>query len=147
MIRASLFLALLLVGCGDLERDNCRDPHSPCSTDLPQLLIGSWGRNDQERNEVLIFKDDGSVQLLDYTCYQRGPGDVIDRQASPPCHTLFGSYSLNGDELLLHFNEVYNLPGYEPISLPRTDQVSRISIRHETLTMVAEDGSRSYTPF
>lgn len=145
MIRLALLSLLLLVGCGDLERDNALDPRSPRYVDLAQLLIGSWGRNDQERNEVFIFKDDGSVQLLDFTCHQSGPGDAVDRSATPPCHTLFGNYFLESDQLRLSFTEVHSLPGEDPLPLPRTDKVGRIAIRRETLTLAEEDGTRSYT--
>ncbi len=145
MIRALLLSMVLLAGCGELKRDNPLDPRSSHFVDLPQLLIGSWARNDQERNEVFFFKEDGAMQLLDFTCYQRGPGDVVDRQTNPPCHTLFGNYFLDGDQLTLSFTEVHTLPGQDPIQLPRTDQVSHISIRRETLTTVEEDGTRSYT--
>jgi hypothetical protein len=135
----------LLTGCGRLDRDNPLDPHSPRFVDLDQLLIGSWGRNDQERNEVYFFKDDGAVQLLDFTCHQTGPSDPVDRTATPPCHTLFGNYFLDGDQLRLSFTEVHTLPGQDPVSLPRTDKLAQISIRRETLTMVEENGTRSYT--
>lgn len=145
MIRLVLLLMALLTGCGGLERDNPLDENSPRYVELSQLLIGSWGRNDQERNEVYFFKDDGAVQLLDFTCYQRGPGDPVDRTTAPPCHTLFGNYSLDGNQLRLSFTEVHTLPGQEPIPLPRTDKVAQISIRRETLIMVEEDGTRSYT--
>lgn len=145
MIRLALLLIVLLTGCGGLERDNPLDPRSPRYVELSQLLIGSWGRNDQERNEVYFFKEDGAVQLLDFTCHQRGPGDAVDRTTTPPCHTLFGNYSLEGDQLRLSFTEVHTLPGQDPIPLPRTDKVAQISIRRETLSMVEEDGARSYT--
>lgn len=141
-----VFLALfLLAGCGRLDRDNPLDPHSPRFVDLPQLLVGSWGRNDQERNEVYVFKSDGSVQLLDFSCHQQGPGDPVDRAATPPCHTFFGNYFLEGDLLRLSFTEVQSLPGEDPPPLPRTDKIGQISIRRETLTLVEEDGTRSYT--
>jgi hypothetical protein len=145
MIRLALLLMALLTGCGRLDRDNPLDPHSPRFVDLDQLLIGSWGRNDQERNEVYFFKDDGAVQLLDFTCHQTGPSDPVDRTATPPCHTLFGNYFLDGDQLRLSFTEVHTLPGQDPVSLPRTDKLAQISIRRETLTMVEENGTRSYT--
>ena len=144
MTRILLLSIALLIGCSGLERDNPLDPRSPRFIDLPQLLIGSWGRNDQERNEVFFFKDDGAVQLLDYTCYQSGPGDLVDRQASPPCHTLIGNYFLDGDQLRISFTEVHSLPGQESIPLPRTDKVARIGIKHETLSLVEADGTRSY---
>ena len=145
MIRLALLALLLLAGCGGLDRDNPLDPRSPRFVDLPQLLIGSWGRNDQERNEVYFFKDDGSVQLLDFTCHQNGPGDAVDRSTTPPCHTLFGNYFLDGDQLRLSFTEVHTLPGEDPLPLPRTDKLAQISIRRETLSMAEEDGTRSYT--
>ncbi len=145
MVHLALLSLLLLAGCGDLDRNNPLDPRSPRFVDLPQLLIGSWERNDQERNEVYFFKDEGSVQVLDFTCHQSGPGDPVDRATTPPCHTLFGDYSLDGDQLRLRFTEVYTLPGEDPVSLPRADRLAQISIRRETLIMVEEDGTRSYT--
>lgn len=145
MIRALLLSMVLLAGCGGLERDNPLDPSSSSFVDLPRLLVGSWARNDQERNEVYFFKEDGAMQLLDFTCYQRGPGDTVDRQTTPPCHTLFGNYFLDGDQLRLSFNEIHTLPGQEPVPLPRTDKVAQISIRRETLTLIEADGTRSYT--
>lgn len=145
MSRIALLLVAALAGCGDLERDNSLDPHSPQFVDLPQLLIGRWERNDQEANEIYVFKNDTSVQLLDYTCYQSGPGDPVDRSTNPPCHTLFGNYFLNGDELRISFNDVATLPGQPPISLPRTDKVVKISIKRDVLTLDEADGKRFYT--
>lgn len=145
MTRLVLLSLLLLAGCSGPERDNCSDPHSPCFGELPQLLIGSWGRNDSERNEVFIFKVDGTMQLLDYSCHQSGPGDVVDRNTAPPCYTLIGTYFLNGEELRLHFEDVYNLPGQDPVSLPRTDRVIQIAIKRNTLTVLeGEEPPRSY---
>lgn len=145
MIRLALLLMALLAGCGGLERSNPLDEKSPSYADLPQLLIGSWGRNDQEHNEVLVFKEDGSMQRLVYTCHQPNPGDPVDRNSNPPCYTFLGSYFLDGNQLRAQFSEVYSLPDLPTPSLPRTDTVAQISIRRETLTMIEEDGTRSYT--
>ncbi len=141
----ALWVIAALAGCGELERDNPRDPHSPQFVDLSQLLIGSWGRNDQEANEVYFFKSDGTVQLLDFSCYQSGPGDPVDRAANSPCHTLFGNYFLDGDELRISFNEVTTLPGQPPVSLPRTDRVAKISIKRNVLTLAEADVTRFYS--
>ena len=145
MIRLVFLSLLLLAGCSGLDRDNPLDPGSPRFVDLAQLLIGSWGRNDQERNEIYIFKVDGTMQLLDFTCHQSGLGDPVDSDTAPPCYTLIGTYTLDGNELRLHFEEVYNLPGQDAISLPRTDRVVQISIKRNTLTILAgEEPARSY---
>lgn len=145
MIRALLLSIVLLTGCSDLERDNPLDLRSSHFVDLPQLLIGSWARNDQERNEVFFFKVDGAFQLLDFTCYQRSPGDQVDYNTVIPCYTFSGIYSLAGDQLDLFFQRVDPKPDQAPVPLPRTDKLARISIRRQTLTLVEEDGTRSYT--
>lgn len=139
----ALLLVAALAGCGDLERDNLLDPHSPQFVDLPQLLIGSWARND-EKNEIYIFNDDGSVELRDYTeCYpNNGPDNPVDRSTALACYTLLGIYSLNGDELRISFNTI--IP-QGAITLPRTDKVATITIRRNVLTLVETDGTRFYT--
>ena len=108
-------------------------------------MIGSWGRNDQERNEVFNFKVDGGFELLDYTCYNSPPGDKVAYDALVPCYTFSGTYTLSGDQLSLSYQSVSAKQDQESVSLPRTDQVARISIKNKTLSLMRTDEpARSY---
>ena len=83
-------MCCLLLACGNFERSNPFDATVEGSiTDLNALLVGTWSRADVEKNQVYTFKEDGRVELRDYSA----PGEgEIDRNGSYP-ETLVFSFS------------------------------------------------------
>jgi hypothetical protein len=106
--------------------------------------VGTWSRADAESNQVYTFKEDGRVELRDYTSPN---GGAIDRNASFPqvlVLSFTGTYILVGDILRINFTAVQtNDPAGQTPSL-RDKQVN-IRISGNTLTMEERDGDRLYT--
>lgn len=150
MIGKIAIALLILAGCGSFERSNPCDSANPASGEEcnpTELLIGTWSREDAEKNEVYTFKRDGSVELSDYSSPD---GGAVDRNASFP-QTLviryIGTYSLVGGNLLrISFAEVQiNDPEEVPPSLPPTDKVVEVVIERDALILKERDGDRVYT--
>ena len=141
---AGLALCLYLVACGNFERKNPYDPQGGGITDFNALLVGTWSRADGESNQVYTFKEDGRVELRDYTSPD---GGTIDRNASFPQTLVLsftGTYILVGDILRINFTAVQtNNPAGQTPSV-RDKQVN-IRISGNTLTMEERDGDRLYT--
>ncbi len=139
-----LVLGLYLAACGNFERDNPYDPKGGGITDFTALLVGTWSRVDAEKNQVYTFKEDGRVELRDYTS---AGGGAIDRNASYPQTLVLsftGTYILVGDLLRINFTAVQtNNPAGQAPSL-RDKQVN-IRIRGNALTLAELDGDRLYT--
>ena len=137
-------MCCLLLACGNFERSNPFDPTVEGSiTDLNALLVGTWSRADVERNQVYTFKEDGRVELRDYSAPD---GGAIDRNGSYP-ETLVlsfsGTYVLVGDRLRISFTFVRtNDPSGQVPSL--RDKVVPIAILGDVLTMKEADGNREY---
>jgi hypothetical protein len=126
------------------ERSNAYDPKGGGITDFNALLVGTWSRADAESNQVYTFKEDGRVELRDYTSPD---GGTIDRNASYPQTLVLsftGTYILVGDILRINFTAVQtNNPAGQTPSV-RDKQVN-IRISGNTLTMEERDGDRLYT--
>ena len=139
-------LLFLLAGCGNFERSNPFDPAGGRPVEIGDLLIGTWSREDSEKNEVYTFKRDGRVELRDYS--SPGGGEV-DRDAPFP-QTLVvvysGTYTLIGNLLRISFTDVQiNDPEGLPPSLPPSDKVVEIEVTADRLVMREWDGDRIYT--
>ncbi len=144
-MRAQLIMVFLplLVACGDFKRANPYDPQGGGITDLRSLLVGTWSRDDAEKNQIYTFKEDGRAELRDYTAPD---GGAVDRNGVYP-QTLeirfSGTYVLVGDLLRITFTNVQtNDPGGDtPLLL---DKVVNIRIQNDQLTMEERDGERVY---
>ena len=103
--------------------------------------MGTWSRADGESNQVYTFKEDGRVELRDYTSPD---GGTIDRNASYPQTLVLsftGTYILVGDILRINFTAVQtNNPAGQTPSV-RDKQVN-IRISGNTLTMEERDANR-----
>ena len=142
---ALLVLLFALGGCGQLDRDNPVDPRVSPAAELRQQLIGSWSREDGEKNEVYTFKGDNRVELFDYSSPD---GGLADRNASFPQTLVLvysGTFRLLGDQLYLNFSQVQsNDPaGAEP-ALPDEERQVELNIRLNQLILKERDGSRVY---
>ena len=140
-----LLLALWLAACGEFDRDNPVDPIVSGGVDLRELLVGTWSREDTEKNELYFFTGDGRVELRDYTSTAEG---AIDRNASfPPTRvrSFSGSYSLVGNVLRITFTLASSSDPDERLSLPSSDKVVEISISGTRLVLKERDGDRQYT--
>lgn len=143
---AGFFLCLYLAACGNFERENECDPKTSLSSsfcDIESLIIGTWSRADGEKNQVYTFKEDGRVELRDYTSPD---GGAIDRNASYPQTLVLsftGTYILVGDILRINFTAVQtNDPAGQTPSLGPKEV--NVRIRGNTLTMEERDGDRIY---
>ncbi len=150
LLIALAFVAVLgQTACGNFERENPCDPSSLLDSavcDTSTLLIGTWTRDDAEKNQVYTFKMDQRVELRDYSA---PGGGTIDRNASYPQTLVLsftGTYVLVGDLLRINFTDVQtNELGGEVPTL-RDKQVN-IRIVGNTLTLKEIDGDRIYTRF
>jgi hypothetical protein len=137
---------LSLAGCGEPERDNPLDPWVSRTIDLQEEIIGSWGRDDAEKNEVYTFKVGGRVELRDFSSPS---GGAVDRNAPFPqtlVVTLAGTYELTGSVLRLSFTQAQsNDPSGRVPSLPGGDRQVVVGIRRDVLTVQEADGVRQYT--
>ncbi|MFT5089734.1 MAG: hypothetical protein ACI8PG_004107 [Planctomycetota bacterium] len=138
-----LLLCFYLVACGNFDRENPYDPKGGGITDFRALLLGTWSREDAEKNQVYTFKEDGRVELRDYASPD---GGAIDRNASYPQALVLsftGTYRLVGDLLSINFTGVQtNDPTGQTPSVGNK-QVN-IRINGNTLTLVELDGARLY---
>jgi len=141
-------IAVLVVassGCGEFERSNPFDPASGQEINTGELLIGSWSREDAEKNEVYTFKRNGSIELRDYSA--PGGGEV-DRNASFPQTLVIsysGTYTVVGNLLRISYTQAQVLdPGGQPPPLPPTDKVVSIMLGFDQLTLEERDGDRVY---
>ena len=147
--KAALFTtlwALLLVGsgCGEVKRGNPFDPIVNGGLSLKERLAGSWSRNDGEKNEIYTFRQDGSVELRNYSA--PGGGEV-DRDASFPTtrvRVFEGTYSLVGNILTVIFTRADSTDPDETVTVPPTGQRSEILIKGRTLTLTAGGVQRFY---
>ena len=139
-------LVMSLVACGGPVRDNPLDPRVSRTIDLQEALVGSWGRDDAEKNEVYTFKVGGRVELRDFSS---ASGGAVDRNASFPqtlVITFAGTYELTGSVLRLSFTQAEsNDPAGRVPSLPGGDRQVVVGIRHDVLTIQEADGVRQYT--
>jgi hypothetical protein len=133
-----------LLACGNFERSNPYDPSGGGVTDLKGLLVGTWSRADAEKNQVYTFKEDGRVELKDFSAPS---GGEIDRNGSYPQTVVLsfsGTYVLVGDLLRITFTSVQtNNPSGQVPSL--RDKIVNISIVDNVLVMEELDGDRRYT--
>jgi len=141
----AVLVVVALVGCGEFERSNRFDPASGQVVNFDDLLIGSWSREDAEKNEVYIFKSNGSVELRDYSAPD---GGEVDRNASFP-QTLeirySGTYILVGNLLKISYTRVQiNDPEDQPPLLPPSDKVVSIVVSSDQLILEERDGDRIY---
>ena len=142
-ISAAIFLAL--TGCGELTRTNPLDPRVIGGGTLQGSLVGSWSRDDGEKNEIYVFRADGRVELKDYFAPD---GGVVDRNAVFPqtrVRNFAGTYSLVVNVLTISFTSAVSNDSADPISPPNKDKVVEIGIRGRTLTLNEADGKRLYT--
>ena len=137
-----LFLPLLLA-CGNVKRTNSYDPRGGGITDLRSLLVGTWSRDDAEKNQIYTFKVDGRAELRDFSAQE---GGAIDRNGAYPQTLVFsfsGTYAIVGDLLRITFTDVQtNDPGGETPIL--RDKVVNIAIKGDELTLEEPDGDRVY---
>ena len=138
-----ILLLPLLLACGNVKRDNCYDPSGGCITDLGSLLVGTWSRDDTEKNQIYSFKADGRAELRDFSAPE---GGAIDRNGAYPQTLVFGfsgTYAIVGDLLRITFTDVQtNDPGGETPIL--RDKVVNIAIKGDELTLEEPDGDRVY---
>jgi hypothetical protein len=142
---AMAVLVVVTSGCGEFERSNPLDPASGQEVNTGELLIGSWSREDAEKNEVYTFKSNGSVELRDYSAPD---GGEVDRNASFP-QTLeirySGTYTVVGNLLRISFSQAQvNDPGGSPPLLPPSDKVISIVVGFDQLILEERDGDRIY---
>ena len=140
--KALIALLPLLVACDDLKRDNPYDPQGGNITDLRSLLVGTWSRDDAEKNQIYTFKVDGRAELRDYSAPD---GGAVDRNGTYPQTLVIsftGTYAMVGDLLRITFTKVQtNDLGDTPLL---RDKVVNISIANDELTMEELDGDRVY---
>jgi hypothetical protein len=140
---AMTVLVIVASGCGDFERGN-HDPASGHELKIGELLIGSWSREDAEKNEVYTFKPNGSIELRDYT----SDGEEVDRNASFPQTLVIsysGTYTVVGNLLRISYTRVQvNNPAGNPPPLPPTGKVISIVVSNDQLTLEERDGDRVY---
>jgi hypothetical protein len=136
-------LCCCLLACGNFERTHPYDPRGGGVTDLTALLVGTWSRDDAEKNQVYTFKEDGRVELRDYSA---PAGGVVDRNGSFPQTLVLsfaGTYYLVGNQLRINFTSVQsNDPAGQLPSL--RDKLVNIKIAGNVLTMEERDGDREY---
>ena len=149
MIGKIAIALLLLAGCGNFERGNPCDSANPASgqeCNPAELLIGTWSREDAEKNEVYTFKSKNSVELSNYSSPD---GGEVDRNASYPQTLVLrytGIYSLLGNLLRISFAASdTNEPGGLKPSLPSADKVVEIVVERDELILKERDGDRIYT--
>ena len=146
MIGKIAIALLLLAGCGNFERSNPYDPAGGQVVNPAELLIGTWSREDPEKNEVYTFKRDGRVELRDYSSLD---GGEVDRDASytqTRVISFSGTYRLVGNLLRISFAEVQiNDPEEMPPSLPPADKMVEVVVERDALTLKERDGDRVYT--
>lgn len=151
MVKTSLYpalacaaISLALTGCGDLERINNSDPKVTGGGTLRELLVGSWSRDDGEKNEVYVFRADGRVELRQFF----SDDEEVNRDAPFPQtleHDFAGIYTLVIDVLTISFTSAVSFDPDETIVPPPRDIVVEIGIRGRTLTLNERDGKRLYT--
>ena len=144
--RLLILLLPLLVACGNVKRANPYDPQGGGITDLRSLLVGAWSREAPEQNQIYTFKEDGRVELRDFSAPD---GGEIDRNGVYPQILEFrftGTYALVGDLLRITFTDVQaNDPSIERPLL--RDKVVNIRIQSDELTLEEPDGERIYARF
>jgi len=142
---AIVALAVASSGCGEFERGNPFDPASGQEINTGELLIGSWSREDAEKNEVYTFKRNGSIELRDYSSPS---GGEVDRNASFPQTLVIsysGTYTVVGNLLRISYSQAQvNDPGGQPPPLPPSDKVMSIVISSDQLILEERDGDRVY---
>jgi hypothetical protein len=138
-----ILLLPLLLACGNVKRTNSYDPRGGGITDLRSLLVGTWSRDDAEKNQIYTFKEDGRAELRDFSAPK---GGAIDRNGAYPQTLVFsfsGTYAIVGDLLRITFTDVQtNDPGGETPIL--RDKVVNIAIKGDELTLEEPDGDRVY---
>jgi hypothetical protein len=143
---ALLLTALLaLAGCGQPARDNPYDPQVSRYVDLQAAIVGSWGREDVEANQVYTFRTDGRVELRDYAA---PGGGAVDRNAAYPqtlVLTYSGTYELAGSVLRISYSEVStNDPAGTVPSLPAIDSRFVVRVAGAQLSLEGSDGLRFF---
>ena len=140
LVRIVAAAALLgAMGCGDLERSNPLDPQGVGGGEgLGDALVGSWGRDDPDKNEVYVFRGDARAELHDYTALDGGD---VDRNAPYP-QTRERVFST---QLTILFTDASsNQPG-DVVTPPSLPKMVEISIKRGTLTLKEPDGNRLYS--
>ena len=92
-----ILLLPLLLACGNVKRANSYDPSGGGITDLRSLLVGTWSRDDAEKNQIYTFKADGRAELRDFSAPE---GGAIDRNGAYPQTLVFsfsGTYAIVGE--------------------------------------------------
>ncbi len=130
----------------DANRSNPYDPGDGGITDLSSLLVGTWSRDDAEKNQIYTFKEDGRAELRDFSAPD---GGAVDRNGVYPQTLVIrfsGTYVIVGDLLRITFTNVQtNDPGGDtPLLL---DKVVNIRIKNDQLTMEERDGEIVYVRF
>lgn len=142
---AMAVLVVVASGCGEFERSNPLDPASGQDVNTGELLIGSWSREDAEKNEVYTFKRNGSIELRDYSAPD---GGAVDRNASFPQTLVIkysGTYNVVGNLLRISYTQVQvSDPGGLPPPLPPADKVVSIVVGFDQLVLEERDGDRIY---
>lgn len=145
MTRAlGVLAALALLACGGLERDNPVDPKVSGGLTLRDQLIGSWSRDDSEKNEIYTFKSDWKVELRDFAS---PTGGTVDRNATFPetrVRVFEGTYTLVGNLLTVFFTRAQSNDPADAVQVPTTERLAEISIARNTLTLTESDGKRFY---
>lgn len=143
-VAALAAVALTILACGDLARDNPADPAVSGGLSLQDQLLGRWSRDDAEKNEIYTFSADRRVELRDYTSPS---GGTVDRNATFPTtrvRVYEGTFRLGGDLLSLSFTRAQSNDAADAVQVPATVRVVEISIRRNTLTFAESDGRRFY---
>ena len=142
--KLSMVLLPFLMACGNFERTGYHDPLGGGVIEYRSLVVGTWSRDDAEKNQYYVFKKNGRAELRDFTAPD---GGVVDRNGAFPQTLVFsfsGTYTISGDVLRITFASVQtNDPGGETPSL--RDKVIRIYIQGDELTMKELDGDRVFT--
>lgn len=144
-IAAAAVLALLASGCGELKRDNPVDPEVSGGLTLRDQLVGSWSRDEVEKNEVWVFKGDGRAELRDYAS---PAGGTVDRNATFPqtrVRVYEGTYTLVGNLITVYFTRAQSNDPDDKLQVPAASKAAEVAIRRNTLTLTESDGKRFYT--
>jgi len=125
--------ALLLSGCGGLERDNPVDPFVTGGASLREQLIGTWSRHSGTQAQDFLFSVGQGVVRVDYTAVGGGTADRLGSWPSIRVRTFQGIYELVGTQLTMTFNDANSNDPSENLMPPAASQAVDITIRRNTL--------------
>lgn len=126
--------ALLLSGCGGLDRDSPVDPFVTGGASLREQLIGTWSRQSGTQAQDFLFSVGQGVVRVDYTAVGGGTADRLGSWPSVRVHTFQGIYELVGTQLTMTFNDANSNDPSENLTPPAASQAVDITIRRNTLT-------------